>query len=199
MIPKAEDEIPPAIVSLIQQLGIDWKKYNKTNLFDKIILKHWKTLVYDWSESRSLPLIIRNSRAIRGGTVKHMNGREIIFCDNSPAKWVAEQVFEKEKPSLLAIKNYLKKDQLPFKFAPAKGEQKLAKYKCVSKNLLNRRGWKLCHIEGVGLKNQKEIHLQPIDFLKRKFILLMDPNNFFILPKTIGGIGEIKWFIESQI
>lgn len=198
MIPKASLELPENIIELIEKTGKAWKEFNKSNLFDKKTLKHWHKLVQEWSNTSNLPLIVRNSRVPRGSVVQHVSGRELIFCDNSPAKWVAEKVFEKEKPSLTDIKIFLQKDEIPFKFAPIKGEQDKAKYKCISKKQLNKSGWKLCHIEGVGLKNQKNIINQDLETIKRKFILLFDPNNFFILPKQIGGLGEIQWFIDSQ-
>jgi hypothetical protein len=198
MIPLASTEISEKINDLIIQAANSWKKENSKNLFHKHTLNHWVALVDEWSENVSMPLIVRNSRKTRGGITKHISGREIIFCDNSPAKWVAEKVFLKETPSLQEIRLYLKRDKVPFKFAPAKGEQELAKYKCISNNDLNKAGWKLCHIERVGLRNQKDIENQSLDLLKEKFKLLLNPKNFFILPKSIGGLGEIQAFIQVQ-
>jgi arsenate reductase-like glutaredoxin family protein len=198
MIPKASSELPENIIELITQTGKAWKEFNKSNLFDRETLKHWHELVQEWSTTSDLPLIVRNSKFSRGSIVLHVSGREIAFCDNTTACWVAEKVFEKEKPSLTDIKRMLQKDEIPFKFAAAKGEQDKAKYKCISKNRLNKAGWKLCHIEGVGLNDQKDIIDMDLEIIKRKFILLLDPNNFFILPKEIGGLGEVEWFINSQ-
>jgi hypothetical protein len=197
-VPKADTEIPKEISDLIIEIGKKWKKYNKRNLFDKSVVDHWSDLIKQWANYKPLPLIIRNSRGIRGSIIMHSSGREIILCDNSPAKWVAEQVFNKDKPSLSEIKRFLKNDSIPFKFAPISEEKEKATYHCCSKNILNKNGWKLCHIEPVGLGNQKIIQVQDIEFLKRKFILLLDPQNFFIIPKLLGGLGEINIFIESQ-
>lgn len=198
MTPKASTELPDHIISLIEKLGKEWREFNTENLFDSRTLSHWSALVDEWSNDPNSPLVIRKTGPARGSVTIHETGREIIYCDNSPAQWVAEEVFNLKTPQLPDIKDYLVKDKIPFKFIAKKGEQDLAKYKCVSNGDFNKAGWKLCHINAVGLNSSKPLKMEDINLLKKKFTLLLDPTNFFILPKSIGGLGEIKWFIDTQ-
>ena len=177
-IPQAPEKIPMRITDLIENVGQEWKLFNENNLFEKDILDHWHDLIIAWADDSSLPLFVRNSAKSRGSFIVHKTGREIIYCDNSPAQWVAEKVFMKEKATLDTIRQYINNDQIPFKFASKKDEQKHAKYKCILNNRLNKAGWKLCHIEKVGLGNQKNISDQDIGSIREKFTLLLDPKNF---------------------
>ena len=59
-------------------------------------------------------------------------------------------------------------------------------------------GWKLCHKEEVGFKTRKSVQKIDIETIKQKFFLYANPKNMFLLPKDIGGIGEIKEFIDEQ-
>ncbi|WP_066839859.1 hypothetical protein [Rufibacter ruber] len=198
MIPKAATELPEEISQLISLVGERWKEFNKNNLFDIKILEYWETLIKEWARDATMPLFVRKSRQTRGGIVIHKTKREIIFCDNTTAHWVAEKIFKKEIVNLQEIKILLEEDQIPFKFAPVKGEQENAKYKCISKNTLTKLGWKLCHIEGVRLKNARDVENVDIQVLEEHFIRFLNPKNFFMLPKHIGGLGEVNLFIEKQ-
>jgi len=198
MTPKASTELPSRIISLIEKPGKEWREFNTENLFAKHVLSHWSALIDDWSNDPDSPLIIRKTGPVRGSVTVHETGREVIFCDNSPAQWVAEEVFKLSTPRLSDIKEFLAQDKIPFKFIAKRGEQNSAKYKCVSNGDFNKAGWKLCHIDAVGLNSRKGIYLEDINFLKKKFKLLLDPAIFFILPKSIGGLGEVRWFIDAQ-
>lgn len=58
--------------------------------------------------------------------------------------------------------------------------------------------WKLCHIEPVGLNSRKKINDLDINEIIKYFKRYANPMNMFILPKEIGGLGEIQEFIEEQ-
>ena len=58
--------------------------------------------------------------------------------------------------------------------------------------------WKLCHIESIGLKTNKNIETLDIKTIKEHFRKYAGPDNMFVLPKEIGDLGEIEIFIEEQ-
>ena len=87
----------------------------------------------------------------------------------------------------------LENDQIPFMMVANKN----AKYK-KTQEPNTTDGWKLCHKEEVGFKTRKSVNELDIKLIERKFFLFANPKNMFLLPKDIGGIGEIKEFIEEQ-
>ena len=74
----------------------------------------------------------------------------------------------------------------------------LAKFKLKMKFSLNKEGWKLCHIEPIGLNDKTPVEEIDIKRLEEHFIKLASPGNMFVVPLEIGGIGEIQEFISEQ-
>jgi hypothetical protein len=62
---------------------------------------------------------------------------------------------------------------------------------------LNNRGWKLCHIEGVGLRSPTLLEDFPIDRLVAHFKLLLKPSNHFLVPLSWAGLGELPEVIDE--
>jgi hypothetical protein len=62
---------------------------------------------------------------------------------------------------------------------------------------VNQAGWKLCHIEAVGLGHCGLLPNVPIRTLETHFRNLMNPRNMLVLPKTYGALGEIAAFLEG--
>ena len=56
---------------------------------------------------------------------------------------------------------------------------------------------KINHIKPVGL-NSKEIKNIDINEIIKYFKRYANPINMFLLPKDIGGLGEIQEFIDEQ-
>ena len=55
-----------------------------------------------------------------------------------------------------------------------------------------------CHIEPVGKNSRKNIADLDINEIIKYFERYANPMNMFILPKEIGGLGEIQEFIDEQ-
>ncbi len=62
---------------------------------------------------------------------------------------------------------------------------------------VNKRGWKLCHIEDVGLNTKMAIETLSLESLVKHFKLLMAPSNHFLIPLDWGGLGEVPEVIEE--
>ncbi len=91
------------------------------------------------------------------------------------------------------------RDQIPVALALEKSEKGVATYKCClpGRGNLNKRGWKLCHIEGVGLLERKETGELPIEKLEDRFRKLLSPRNMFVVPKDRSGLGELPEMIAA--
>ncbi len=97
------------------------------------------------------------------------------------------------------IKSQLESGGIPFAFATKRAEKSQMKYKgtlSVADNL-NKRGWKLCHIEGVGLRSATLTENFAIERLIVHFRLLLKPSSHFLVPKCWAGIGELPEIIDE--
>ncbi|HNC85082.1 MAG TPA: hypothetical protein PK999_18665, partial [Nitrospira sp.] len=77
--------------------------------------------------------------------------------------------------------------------------QARATYKC-SRSCFetpNKLGWKVCHIEPVGLHGRASITERPILELQGHFRRLLSPSNMFLVPLILAGLGEIPHFIKA--
>lgn len=189
----AKDFVGNEIREKIREIGKLWNEHQNKRIFPEPAYSDWQKLIEFWRDCPDLPLIIRKNKEHRGESVIHPSGREIIFSDNSFATWVLCNVLENKTISVLEIKKLLEDDQIPFMMVANKN----AKYrKTQEPNITD--GWKLCHKEEVGFKTRKSVNELDIKLIERKFFLFANPKNMFLLPKDIGGIGEIKEFIEEQ-
>lgn len=190
---EAIDYVGKEIRDKIREIGKLWNNSPNKRIFPEPAYSNWSELIKFWKDCPELPLIVRKNTEHKGESVIHPSGREIIFADNSFATWVICNVLENKSISLIEIKKLLDNDEIPFMMVANKN----AKYK--KKQAPNiTDGWKLCHKEEVGFKTRKSVLEIDIETIKKKFFLYANPKNMFLLPKDIGGIGEIKEFIEEQ-
>ncbi len=120
------------------------------------------------------------------------------MTDNSPAQWACHLALGSRVPSLSDIRDGFEKDTIPIAFAHKKEEKERRRYhKNLGAHSINKAGWKLCHIVPVGLN--KHVLLAEIDVsdLKKAFVDLMSPSNYFLLPIKWGGLGEVPEFVEG--
>ena len=183
----------------IQELGKFWKKSESNPKISEKVLSKWERLINDWINDETLPIIVRKQTSIRGSEIKHESGRKIVTTDNSFSQWIYSNVLDGKTYSIEEIKNLLKNDEIPMSFAIKASEKKKIKYKkTIGSYSINNRGWKLCHIDPVGLKTKLPIEKIDIQELKKHFKKLANPRNMFLLPLQIGSLGEIQEFIDEQ-
>lgn len=198
-IPPCPKDLPEDIAQIIRQLGKQWKLAAINPKINPETVRKWDNLVDAWLSTTDIPIIVRK-RVERGREKEHITtGRKIIISDNSPAQWVCHRVLlDDDVPTLDEIRDLLKNDKLPLSFAVKKAEKDAKYRRTLGKDSINKYGWRLCHIEPVGLNTKKDISQIDIEILNEKFLNLMKPSNFFLLPKKWGGLGESKEFIEEM-
>ena len=193
------DFVGEKIRSQIKELGKIWRESEHNPKASSIIVNSWDNLVSEWIEDKSLPLIIRRSKELRGHVYHHCTGREIVISDNTVAIWVSYHVINGKTISLSEIRKLLENKELPiaWSFDGKKKEKDGATYtKTIGNYELN--GWRVCHIEPVGLNSRKDIEEIDISILEEHFWRYLSPKNMFLIPKSISGLGEIQEFIDEQ-
>lgn len=184
----------------IEQLGTLWKTSSNNPKVPDLLISKWDDLIEKWANDSSLPLVVRKSGKNRGKIINHKSKRKIIMTDNSFSHWIYYQLLENNKvPSIKDIRKMLKEDTIPFVYIiPSKEKNKYDKKTQLGKYSLNKKDFKLCHKTAVGMHNKQEISKINIDELKTHFLNLAKPSNMFVIPSCIGGLGEIREFINQQ-
>ena len=194
-----DDLVGYEIRKKIAELGKLWFNSEKNPKATSDLIDHWEGIVIQWKNDQTVPLVVRKQSDIRGSERTHRTGRKIIITDNSFSQWIYFNILEGNKIRYDEIKTLLVKDQIPFSFAIKKEEKEKVKYKkCIGNNSINKLGWKLCHIDGVGLKSSEKIDDMEIETIEEHFMKLANPRNMFLVPLEIGGLGEIQEFIDEQ-
>jgi hypothetical protein len=129
----------------------------------------------------------------------HKLGRELIISDNSPAQWAFSQAYTGKMPDLSEIRQMLANDVIPFSYVTKAAEKTQMKYRCTLAGCdnVNKSGWKLCHIEAVGLSTRVPPADVPLEKLLEHFRMLMSPSNHFLVPLRWAGLGEVPEFIQA--
>jgi hypothetical protein len=183
----------------LREVGELWALSSHRPRVESGIRCHWDKLIDAWADS-DLPLVVRKSSGgVRGGMITHMGGRNIILADNSPALWAFMRAFQGFTYSLDELRNQLESGSIPFAFAIKSSEKSQMKYKGTlsAADNLNKRGWKLCHIEGVGLRSATPVIDIPIERLVKHFRLLLKPSNHFLVYLSCAGLGELPQVIDE--
>lgn len=194
------DIVGTDIRNKIKEIGLLWKSSENRLKVSMDVLYSWERLISEWVKDESMPLIIRKSSQ-RGQEIIHSSGRKVIISDNTFALWVYRNVLDGKTFDILELKNKLNNNEVPMVYALTKEDRKKVKYtKILGKDALSNAEvkWKLCHIEPVGLNSHKNIVDLDVNEIIKYFKRYANPMNMFILPKEIGGLGEIQEFIDEQ-
>ena len=191
--------LPPDLTALIDSFGQTWANSLSRPCPSAGVIAHWSELLTAWGDTDDLPLFVRKHSNNRGSVVSHSSGRSLVPCDNSPAHWAYVMASNGECPSLQDIRALLAKDAIPVAMIQKTVEKPTAKYHCTltRKFNVNEYGWKLAHIQNVGLNNRTHISALPLDRLTAQFLSLMSPANMFVVPLAWAGIAEIKAVIQA--
>ena len=73
------DFVGTVIRNKIKELGQLWKSSENHMNVSIDVLNSWDTLISEWAEDESMPLIIRKGSS-RGQEYTHLSGRKVIVC-----------------------------------------------------------------------------------------------------------------------
>ena len=92
----------------------------------------------------------------------------------------------------------MERDEIPIAMAFSRIEKVEARYRCTRAMIHgpNAKGWKVAHIDDVGLGYSGPIDRVSIDSLGAHFKRFLAPANMFLVPKEYAGVAETPEFIE---
>jgi hypothetical protein len=190
--------LPPEMTDLIERLAELWADNHDRPRPASHVSEHWDELVHTWADDHSLPLLVRRVSNNRGSVVTHPSGRVLVPADNSPASWAFARAILGETPSLEDIRKEFAQDKVPVAMIFKSEEMAKARYKCILKGTQNpnQAGWKVAHIDGVGLRNRGAITEFKESTLVEHFRKFMKPSNMFVVPLNYAGLGELPEFCK---
>ena len=192
--------LPPNMTNLIEQLANLWACDQSRPRPESFVIQHWDSLVDKWVEDRSLPLFVRKANNNRGSLLTLSSGRAVIPTDNSPASWAFTRAILGDTPSLEDIRRKFDEDQIPIAMILKPAERDAPRYgSTLSKTENpNSAGWKLAHIDGVGLKSNTAVGSIDESVLRVHFCNLMKPGNMILTPLRYAGLGELPEFCKAM-
>jgi len=119
----------------------------------------------------------------------------LIKVDNSPAQWAFSMACDNKTPILKDLVTDLNNGNIPIAMVLSKS----AVYRGSITNSIynvNKQGWKLAHIDHVGLYTRQPVEDISINKLIEHHKKLLSPSNMFVVPKEYGEIAEIDAFIN---
>lgn len=183
--------------NMIRHLALQWRDSPERPRVEPNVLVYWEALVDNLIENPQMPLLIRkggrdteNNVISRGRLYRHsLSGRPLVHVDNSPANWCLSAAFQGENPTVAQIISGLESGSFPIAMMLKADEKQSATYRGTLKTKmnppnLNTEGWKVCHIESIGLKDKNPATELPLELLKAHMKLLLNPRNVFVVQKV---------------
>ncbi len=186
MIPLCP-QMPEDLVQPLRRFAATWLASPLRPRVDPDVTTAWCALIDAWIQTPSLPLYIRKSSVKRGVEITHSSGRRLIPCDNTTAVWAYTLALEGRTPTLEEVAAAVRQSEIPFTFTGLRG--RFAEF--------YKAGWKLAHVDEVGLGTRQPLQNLPISMLEAHFRKLVLPSNMFAVPKRWAGLGEVPEIIDA--
>ncbi len=127
------------------------------------------------------------------------SGRILVPTDNSPAHWSMALALCGTCPTLEELRDLFSTDRVPVAMVIKASEKIEAKYRCTRQSTPgpNQMGWKVAHVDDVGLGYTDAVTLVDLRELKAHFVRFLSPSNMFLVPKAYAGIAETPDFVQA--
>jgi hypothetical protein len=185
MLPTCPPQLPTELREPLLAFASTWAASPLRPRVKPDVAHAWDALLHEWIHTPTLPLFVRKDSARRGPALTHSSGRTLVACDNSPAVWAFTLALEGTCPTLAEVAVLAANGGIPLEFA------ELERFRA-----FYTAGWKLAHVDGVGLRTRTPLEKLPLDTLKEHLRRLLSPSNHFVVPKVWAGLGEIPEVIE---
>ena len=198
-LPACPVALPAELEVLVAEFGRGWAASDIRPRPSREVAAAWDDLVLEWSNAADLPLLVRKSNQDRGCEYSHASGRHYISTDNSVAHWSFTLACSGVVPSIAEIRSWVENDSIPIVMIQHAVEKQKAKY---HRSLrpefnVNTSGWKLGHIQPVGLKTRYPVANLPLEKIQQQHRALLAPSNMFVVPLAWSGLAECEAVIRA--
>lgn len=198
MLTKCDTEIDTILSNQLHAVAQSWFENPKRPRPESDVIRAWDQLIADWIDAEDLPLLVRKSHGAieKGSVTAHQSGRPLVRCDNSPAHWVFCLAMNGRNLSLAEVRSLLERDHVPISKLPTSSTYKCSLRRCPESDV-NQSGWKLAHIEPVGLRKRGPVERISLGHIFEHFRLFMSPSNMFVVPLSSSGFSEISSVLQT--
>lgn len=179
----------------LRELAQAWRSAPERPRIAPQVLNHWDELVTWWIYDSDVVLPVRWGAGAHRGSTAEIDARQMVFVDNSPPQWLFARACEGWSPDSQELAEAVNAEMPVAQVfnaaekAAASMTRRLGQGPSTSK-----LGLRLHHIDPVALgRAPQDCTLEQIQAAAAR---LLTPRNMFVLPGTIGGLGEIPTFIE---
>lgn len=203
VLTKCDNEIDAILSNQLHTVAQSWFDNPKRPRPESDVIRAWGQLISEWIDAEDLPLLVRRGHGAseKGSVTAHQSGRPLVTCDNSPAHWVFCLAVNGRTLSLAEVRSLLESDHVPMSIFCTPEQKKSSTYKCslqkCPESNVSQSGWKLAHIEAVGLHKRGPVERISLEHLFEHFRLLMSPSNMFVVPRSSAGFSEISSVLQT--
>ena len=197
-VPACPATLPASLEDAAKAFANDWSSSHHRPRPTSKVAQDWQELLRTWIATPDLPLYVRKHDRNRGREYVHCTGRSIVPVDNSTAHWAYTLAVTGTVPTIAELRSAISQDQIPILLTRSSAERTTAKYHCALRaaHAVNKKGWKLAHIQGVGLRVKTPLDQIAIASIESHFVRLLDPLNMFLVPKHFSGLAEVPAVIS---
>lgn len=196
---QAPTRAPSSIADSLASAAKGWAADPVRPRIEPAVIRHWDALLDLWIAASDLPLFVRKAKDNRGHELLHSSGRVIVPTDNSPAHWSVVSAHLGLMPTLDDVRALLANDEIPVAMVISRLEKGAARYKCTRGSIPNPNtlGWKVAHIDDVGLGYTGGVLDVTLPVLAAHHKRFLAPSNIFLVPKDYAGVAETPEFIRA--
>lgn len=185
-------ELPADLRERVRELAAAWAGHPTRPTPTPEVAAAWDMMIHAWARATDLPLFVRKHRDDRGQVLAHASSRALVPVDNSPAQWAYALACRGVTCTLDDVRALLAADEVPVAMIFKGAERAGARYRrTLGAGGTADAGWKLGHIEPVGMRTAAPVTALPIATLEAHHRLLLSPSNLFVVPLAWAGLAEL--------
>lgn len=185
----------------LRRLASNWRESPRRPSISGHDALAWHSVVQEWVQDRTLPLLVRRPRYGRGREITHSCGRVLVPTDDTPAMYLLSLAMEQRRPSCESLAAALRNGRFPVALSLTDEERRNARYTGTAQTMdapnLNELGYSVCHITHVGLRRVPLEERTEVELVAHS-LLLLSPVNMFVVPKEYAGLGELPEFVDEM-
>ncbi len=179
----------------LRELARAWRDAPERPRIAPEVLDHWGDLVTWWVYESDLVLPVRSGAGKHRGSLAPIDDRQMVFVDNSPPQWLFARAWQGWTPDRAELTDAVATEMPVAQVLPQAEKELASMTRLLGQGpSTSKLGLRLHHIDAVALgKLPQDGTLAQI---QAAAVRLLNPRNMFVLPGSIGGLGEIPTFIE---
>lgn len=179
----------------LRELARAWRDAPERPRIAPDALDRWDELVRWWVHDSDLVIPVRWGAGRHRGSIVETGARKIVLVDNSPPQWLFARAWQGWVPDVKGLVEAVATEMPVAQALSVEEKRRASMTRRLSQGpSTSKVGLRLHHIDAVALG--KHPLDRSLDEVQAAAMRLLKPRNMFVLPRAVGGLGEIPEFIE---